>query len=233
MGSRKFAIIAKIGRHRRWIARCSNDRSVRRSGYHGCVFSQNRRKLRQRLASTAMHTVSRGNASALALCGLSALWLTGCAAGPPEDAASAPAPQNVAVAAESASVPAAPSPTPEVTQSEATLTPAQRQARAKETATQADQQAQQALRAQCAELRSEIREQQLDEQQAPNSSVSEQIVQAKEAHADQRIQHLQDQYESLDCTSVVGPQSRTRVAPVVAAPHGLTPSGAQGVPGVP
>ena len=116
---------------------------------------------------------------------------------------------------------------------DATLTPAQRQAIAKQAATRADQQAQQALQAQCSELRSEIREQQLSEQQAPSTSVSEEIVQAKEAHADQRIQNLQDQYESLDCASVIGPQSRTPVAPVGPAPNGLSPPGAQGGPGVP
>ena len=98
---------------------------------------------------------------------------------------------------------------------------------------QADQAAQQALQQQCSQLRAEIREQQLDEQQAPNTSVSEPIVQAKEAHADQRIQNLQDRYDSLDCATVVGPRSHTPLVPVSPAPDGLSPPGAQGVPSVP
>lgn len=164
--------------------------------------------------------------------------LAACAGTPSDDVPAPAAPQDVAAPTSASSAPTAPTAPPAAAAaaaatSDASLTPAERQARARQAATQADEQAQQALQAQCTELRSEIREQQLNEQQAPNTSVSEEIVQAKEAHADQRIQQLQDQYESLDCARVVGPQSRTPVAPVAPAPNGLGPPGAQGGPGVP
>lgn len=177
-------------------------------------------------------------ARALGLLALPALWtmlVVGCASGAPEDDTAAPlAPPSAAPAAASSSVPGVPA-APQSASSassanDATLTPAERQARAKQAATQADQAAQQALQQQCTDLRSQIREQQLDEQRAPNTSVSEPIVQAKEAHADQRIQNLQDRYDSLDCPSVVGPRSHTPLVPVTPAPNGLNPPGAQGLP---
>ncbi|HTT06236.1 MAG TPA: hypothetical protein VMF64_13200 [Steroidobacteraceae bacterium] len=179
-------------------------------------------------------------ARGLGLSALLALLLVGCASAPPEDATTdQSAPQSAVPSAASASAPAVssvPAP-PQAADSvsgananDATLTPAQRQARARQAATQADQAAQQALQQQCSDLRSQIREQQLDEQQAPSTSVSEEIVQAKEAHADQRIQNLQDRYDSLDCPSVIGPRAHTPLLPVSPAPNGLSPPGAQGVP---
>ena len=112
---------------------------------------------------------------------------------------------------------------------EANLTPAERQARARQAAVQADRSAQQALQQQCSSLRSDIRAAHLSEQQAPSTSVSEPIVQAKEAHADQRIERLQEQYDALNCDSIVGPPSHAPVMPLPSAPNGLTPPGAQGV----
>jgi TolA-binding protein len=149
----------------------------------------------------------------------------GCASAPPEDSAPAPS-QGIAPPAAASSASGADA-------NDATLTPAERQARARQAAVQADQDAQQALQQQCSDLRAQIREQQLDEQQAPNTSVSEQIVQAKEAHADQHIQDLQDRYNSLDCPTVAGPPSHTPLVPVSPASNGLSPPGAQGVPSVP
>ncbi|HEY7929262.1 MAG TPA: hypothetical protein VID71_04580 [Steroidobacteraceae bacterium] len=178
-----------------------------------------------------------GPAGRVGLSTLLALLVVGCASAPPEEAsADLPAPQSVASPAPGSSVPAAPA-APQTSGSaaganadDATLTPAQRQARARQAATQADQTAQQALQQQCSDLRSQIREQQLDEQRAPNTSISEPIVQAKEAHADRRIQDLQDRYDSLDCPSVVGPRAHTPLVPVSPAPNGLNPPGAQGLP---
>lgn len=163
------------------------------------------------------------SARGLALPAVLAMLVMGCTSAPPEDSA-APAPQSVAPPAAASSAANA---------DDAKLTPAERQARAKQAAIQADQAAQQQLQQQCSDLRAEIREQQLDEQQAPDTSISEPIVQAKEAHADQRIQNLQNQYASLDCASVVGAPSHTPVVPVSPAPDGLSPPGAQGVPSVP
>ena len=172
----------------------------------------------------ATHGASRlTRVLSLALSGVLVMLAVACAGEPPDDNA-APAPLSVAPPAAAASPAAA---------DDAKLTPAERQARAKQAAIQADQAAQQALQQRCSELRAEIREQQLDEQQAPDTSISEPIVQAKEAHADQRIQNLQNQYGSLDCASVVGLPSHTPVVPVSPAPGSLGPPGAQGVPNVP
>lgn len=168
----------------------------------------------------------------LALAALLVMLCGGCASAPTEDSGVA-ASQSVAPAAASSPAVASPAAAPTADADDAKLTPAERQARAKQAAIQADQAAQQALQQQCSELRAEIREQQLDEQQAPDTSVSETIVQAKEAHADQRIQNLQNQYGSLDCASVVGAPSHTPVVPVSPAPGSLGPPGAQGVPSVP
>jgi len=171
-------------------------------------------------------------AGALALSGLIAALMVGCAG--TSDIAPAPSPQSVAPAAADSSSPTVPSSSAaDANAKDATLTPAERQAREKQAAVQADQAAQQALQQQCSDLRAEIREQQLDAQQAPNSSISAEIVQAKEAHADQRIQDLQNRYESLDCPTVIGPQSHTPLVPVSPASNGLNPPGAQGVPSVP
>lgn len=184
-------------------------------------------------------------ARGLALSGLLVLLMTGCASTSPGDSVAVPSPQGVAPPAADSSVPAVPAASGTVTAAsagsgassananDATLTPAERQAREKQAALKADQAAQQALQQQCSDLRAEIREQQLDEQQAPNSSISEEIVQAKEAHADQRIQDLQNRYDSLDCPTVVGPPSHTPLVPVSPAASGLNPPGAQGVPSVP
>ncbi len=176
------------------------------------------------------------SAGRLLISALLTALLTACASGPPDDGAEVPAPQSAAPVAPSSSVPPPPasaSSAAAASDSDATLTPAERQARARQAAVQADQAAQQALQQQCSELHSEIREAQIGEQQAPSTSVSEPIVAAKEAHADQQIQRLQDQYDSLDCAAAEGPPSRTPLLPVPAAPNGLTPPGAQGVPSTP
>jgi hypothetical protein len=113
------------------------------------------------------------------------------------------------------------------------LTPAQRLARSRQAATQADVAAASALEQQCSQLRADIREQQIGEQEAPSTSVSEQIVQAKEAHSDQRIQKLQDEYDSLDCPAIDGAPTHDPLLAVPAAPNGVGSPGAQGTPAAP
>lgn len=168
-----------------------------------------------------------------------AMLLSGCASGPADDTADvgppsvAPPPAATAPATSGAAGISLGSADAASVSDEANLTPADRQARARQAAAQADRSAQQALQQQCSSLRSDIRAAHLSEQQAPSTSVSEPIVQAKEAHADQRIQRLQEQYDALNCDSIVGPQSHAPVMPLPSAPNGLTPPGAQGGSPVP
>ncbi len=168
---------------------------------------------------------------------LSALLL-GCASAPPDTAADI-TPQAATPAAAASAPPASSVPSPPVAATipasgnspqDASQTPAQHLARAKQAASEADTAAAQALQQQCSEIRSEIREQQIDEQQAPGTSVSEQIVQAKEAHSDQRIQRLQDRYDSLDCAATEGAPTHEPLTVVPAAPNGLGAPGAQDTP---
>jgi membrane-bound lytic murein transglycosylase len=162
--------------------------------------------------------------------------LMGCASTPPGSAADAtaqpPAPAASTAAPEASSVPSPPAAAAGAASGnsaqDVTRTPEERLARAKQAASQANVAAAQALQQQCSEIRSEIRAQQIGEQQAPSTSVSEQIVQAKEAHSDQRIQKLQDQYDALDCAATQAAPTHEPLMPAPAAPNGLGAPGAQG-----
>ena len=195
-------------------------------GYHGRIM--NRRISIDTAESAQAAAPARGSRLAAAppvsvrRLMLSALLavLVGCASVPPIDETTPP-PEPDSSAEAAANPPAA------------TLTPAERQARAKQAATQADQAAQQAMQQQCSDLRAQIRTQQLAGRQAPSTSISGPIVQARQAHADQRIQALQERYDSLGCASSAGPPARAPLVPVTPAPNGLSPPGAQGAPGAP
>ena len=174
------------------------------------------------------------------LAALIIIGLCACTNAPPPDTTVMP--PATAVAPES-SVPApppsgAPSPvvsgTGNASDQDPKQTSAQRLASSRRAATQADVAAASALEQQCSQIRADIREQQIGEQEAPSTSVSEQIVQAKEAHSDQRIQKLQDEYDSLDCPATDGaPTHEPLLAAPAAAPNGIGAPGAPGTPAAP
>lgn len=80
-----------------------------------------------------------------------------------------------------------------------------------------------ALAAECAELRTEIRTNQQNRLQAPATSVTPQIVDAAQAKADKNIYDLQQQYDELGCPDQPKDNGRQPIIP--AAPGGPLPGG--------
>lgn len=76
--------------------------------------------------------------------------------------------------------------------------------------------------AQCQQLRDQIRADQESVREAPTISTSPQIVAAAEGRADQRIQDLREQLDSLDCADE-GHAVHSSVPPLPAAPNAPYP----------
>jgi hypothetical protein len=75
--------------------------------------------------------------------------------------------------------------------------------------------------AQCAQLAAEIRTYQAKQRQAPTISTDEDIVNAAEAKADNRLEDLQSQYNDMDCSAAALPPARARTPPLPPAPGGV------------
>jgi hypothetical protein len=73
----------------------------------------------------------------------------------------------------------------------------------------------------CEDLRTQIRSALASARQAPATSIDENIVAAREAHADQRLDDLRSQYDQLGCASEKLPPDHSRVPLPPAAPGGL------------
>jgi hypothetical protein len=71
----------------------------------------------------------------------------------------------------------------------------------------------------CERLRTQIRAEQQRERQAPTTSTEENIVNAAQAKADRRVDDLQAQYDSQNCSSAARP-ARAKTPPLPAAPGG-------------
>ena len=77
---------------------------------------------------------------------------------------------------------------------------------------------------QCEHLRSQIRANQESSREAPAVSTSPQIVAAAQGKADQRIQSLRDQMDSLDCADQPNNDTkRPRLSPLPVAPNAPNP----------
>ncbi len=75
--------------------------------------------------------------------------------------------------------------------------------------------------AECARLAAEIRTYQAKQRQAPTISTDEDIVNAAEAKADNRLEDLQSQYNDMDCSAAALPPARARIPPLPPAPGGV------------
>lgn len=94
---------------------------------------------------------------------------------------------------------------------------------AREQAAKSQAQAAQQAADQCRDLASDIRAEQATERAAPSTSINEDIVNAKLAKADKRIERLQQQYDSLGCSGSDRPTTHERVPQLPPAPGALTP----------
>jgi hypothetical protein len=107
-------------------------------------------------------------------------------------------------------------------------TPAEAAARervqaARQEANQAQTQSVQQAAQQCRDLASQIRAELATERAAPSTSIDEDIVAATLAKADQRIDRLQQQYDSLNCPDSERPATHERVPQLPPAPGALPP----------
>jgi hypothetical protein len=74
--------------------------------------------------------------------------------------------------------------------------------------------------AQCQQVRDQIHSNQESLREAPTTSISPEIVSAAQGHADQRIEDLRNQLDSLGCNdNQTGESPEPRLPPMQAAPN--------------